>query len=147
MRQTVPSRQNFGIFGVKGKVMYCEVKKDLFDLARRLKTINRGYRIYFNNREVRYEVHTLTSGKPSARSLAFVVPYEKLDSRIIDYANKSKRENDSVIEREVNEANESTQRKIFENIKDRQRDLEDMLAYASRVNRRVDFTKNFTKEF
>jgi hypothetical protein len=127
--------------------MYCEVKNDLFDLARRLKVINRDYRIYFNKRDNRFEIHTLRRNNPSGRTFAFVVPYDRLDSRVITYANKTRRENDSLIESEINEANLRTERSAVDNLVKKQKDLEGMLAFASRANRDIDFTKNFIKEF
>ncbi len=58
-----------------------EIKSDLFDVSKRLKSVNPSYRLYYNNIRSRFEVY---DGRTKA--LAFVVPYDRLDARTVKYA-------------------------------------------------------------
>ena len=58
-----------------------EIKSDLFDISRRLKSVKPFYRLYYNNVKKRYEVY---DGK--SNSMAFAVPYKHLDARTVNYA-------------------------------------------------------------
>ncbi len=79
-----------------------EICNDLFDIAARLKSINDGYRVFFNKDKQRFEVHDVNC-KPL--SLAFVVPYDELDSRTVDYALFTRVENAENVFKQVEESN------------------------------------------
>ena len=55
---------------------------DLYDIACRLKSVNEGYKVYYNSDLCRYEVY-------DRDNFAFVVPFGELDARTIDYARKT----------------------------------------------------------
>ena len=119
--------------------MLSEVTGDLLDVAKRLGEINRDYRVFWNNRLMRYEVHT--------RALEFVVPYDKLDTRTLEYAFKTRRENADAIETEINEHNAAVEKAALQSLEHASIALEDMLTYANRASHPVLFTKNYLKEF
>ena len=58
-----------------------EITNDLFDIAWRLRALNDCYRLYYNVRKCRYEVKNHNTG-----ALEFVVPYDELDARTVEYA-------------------------------------------------------------
>ncbi|MDR0462435.1 MAG: hypothetical protein LBG88_03870 [Christensenellaceae bacterium] len=127
--------------------MYGKVTCDLFNIAERLKKINRDYRLYRNNRDMRFEVHGGKARTPSGWTLAFVVPFERLDARVLDYALRTRKQNYTQIEHEIARHNDAIQKSIFANLENKKQDLEDMLTFATRTGRTVLFTKNYTKEF
>ena len=67
-----------------------EITNDLYDIAARLRSINDGYRVYYNARLRRYEVH---DKHQHGSTLAFVLPYAELDARTVDHALYTRREN------------------------------------------------------
>ncbi len=66
------------------------IQNDLFDIADRLKSINNGYKVYFNKIKQRYEVH---NSYQHGDTLAFVVPFDRLDARTVSYALETRVEN------------------------------------------------------
>ena len=113
--------------------MYSEVTGDLFCIASQLKQINENYRVFYNNRDGRFEVHT--------NGLEFVVPYAELDSRTLDYARKTRRENAEVIEAEIGEHNRVIASKAKQSMDKAMITLADMLDFASKKGGDVTFAK------
>lgn len=70
-----------------------EIKNDLFDVANRLKSVDETYRLFFNVEKQRYEVYENNHGF----TLAFVVPYDELDARTIQYARFTRVENSKAL--------------------------------------------------
>ncbi|MCH5156338.1 MAG: hypothetical protein J1G02_00500 [Clostridiales bacterium] len=58
-----------------------EITQDLYDIAQRLRSVNDGYRLYYNTNKCRYEVRNAVTS-----ALEFVVPYDELDVRTVEYA-------------------------------------------------------------
>ena len=58
-----------------------EITNDLFDIAMRLRSVNEQYRLYYNTQKRRYEVRN-----SNTFALEFVVPYDELDARTVEYA-------------------------------------------------------------
>jgi len=116
-----------------------KVTHDLFQIARRLKQINRDYCVFWNNKANRYEVHT--------NHFEFAVPYDRLDCRTIDYALKTRKQNAHQIECEINAHNNELVKSAEKQLYTVRAELEDMLGYAMRTGRDVNFTRNYIKEF
>ena len=76
------------------------VTNDLFDIAWRLRAVNDDYRLYYNVAKNRYEVHSFAK-----KTLEFVVPYDQLDARTVEYARYSRVENAERIFAEIDEHN------------------------------------------
>lgn len=83
-----------------------EITNDLYDIAARLSSINDGYRVYYNARLRRYEVH---DKHQYGDALAFVVPYAELDARTVDYALYTRRENADKVLADVEDGNARAQ--------------------------------------
>lgn len=58
------------------------IKKDVFNIAKRLKNINKNYKIVKNLQTQKYEIHNETASK---NSFVFSVPYNKLDIRTLKH--------------------------------------------------------------
>jgi len=117
-----------------------KVTHDLFRIATRLLKINPAYTVYFNTQKDRFEVH-------AHNSIAFVVPYELLDSRTLEYALKTRVQNADIIDNEIALHNEQIVTTAKQNIDKAAVELKDMLSYANRTGHTVAFTKNYVKEF
>jgi len=59
--------------------MLREIKKDVFNIANRLKEINKNYIVYFNTDSNKYELHHKKHG------FCISFPFDELDCRCIDY--------------------------------------------------------------
>ena len=60
------------------------ITDDLFDIANRLRSVKDSYVLYYNTEKGRYEVHDSVHG-----CLEFVVPFDELDARTVQYARYS----------------------------------------------------------
>jgi len=115
-----------------------KVTHDLFGIARRLLKINPDYKVFYNNKEQRYEVHT--------DSLQFVVPYESLDSRTLEYARKTLVKNSDVLFEEIEKKN--VKEPCSSSCLDKAAvELRQRLGYANRTGQSVTFTRNHLQEF
>ncbi len=85
----------------------------MFDVASRLKSINPNYKVYHNAQTDKFEVHDVS--KPYGNTLAFVVPYEELDARTVDFALFTRVENAEKLFRDVEEHNSRIQRNAVYN--------------------------------
>jgi hypothetical protein len=86
-----------------------EITCDLFDIANRLKEIDSDYAIYRNEEANRWEVRH--------RGLfTFVVPFQSLDERTLVYTKKTRRENASELEREIDESNQKIEAEKQKNV-------------------------------
>lgn len=77
------------------------ITNDLFDIADRLKSVNPFYKLVFNTETQKYEVYDTFRDD----SLAFVVPYDELDARTVDYAKFTSVQNAKAIFAEVEKHN------------------------------------------
>ena len=76
------------------------ITDDLYDIAARLRGVKESYVVYYNTEKERFEVHD-----SERNCLEFVVPYDELDARTVEYARYSRVENAKRIFEEVEEYN------------------------------------------
>ena len=62
------------------------IRHDLFGIAKRLKSIDRRYELFFNRKKNRYEIY-------ANGAMQMALPFERLDARAIEYARKTRLEN------------------------------------------------------
>ena len=67
-----------------------EIFEDLFDIVKKIKSIDSNYKVFRNVKKNRFEIYYLNGLN---LNLELVVPYDKLDYRIINKLNESKIEN------------------------------------------------------
>lgn len=80
------------------------ITEDLFDIADRLRSVNASYKVYYNSAKNRYEVHS-DEKHGDKDTLAFVVPYDGLDARTIEYAQKTSVANIKMLLEEIEQSN------------------------------------------
>ena len=80
-----------------------KIEKDLFSISQRLKEIDARYEVYRNTLASRFEIYI-------ERALQFVVPFQKLDARTLEFARKTRIERRMQIMKEIDEHNERIER-------------------------------------
>ena len=89
-----------------------KIEKDLFSIADRLKEIDGRYEVYRNTLAHRFEVYV-------EKALQFVVPFQKLDARTLEFARKTRIERAEKIIKEMDEINarieKQKEKEILEN--------------------------------
>ena len=94
--------------------MKIRIENDLFEIAKRLKTIDSGYIVVFNTKKHRYEVRHSALGD----KICFVVPYTILDERTLKYARKTSIQYSQKLLEEIERNNEEIERKNQNKLKD-----------------------------
>ena len=74
------------------------IRHDLFGIAKRLKSIDRRYDLFFNRKKNRYEIY-------ANGAMQMALPFERLDARTLTYARKTRLENLEKIIAEIEEEN------------------------------------------
>lgn len=59
----------------------CEITESVHDVVQRVKAIDDGYKIYYNNKTHKFELHHMRC-KPSKQ---FDLPYKQLTKQVVDY--------------------------------------------------------------
>ena len=75
-----------------------KIEKDLFSICDRLKEIDERYEVFRNKISNRFEVYV-------GKALQFVVPFQRLDARTLDFARKTRIERREQIVKEIDERN------------------------------------------
>ena len=74
------------------------ITHDLFDIAKRLKGMDRRYKLFFNRKKNRYEIY-------ANGAMQMALPFERLDARTLSYARKTRLENLEKIIAEIEKEN------------------------------------------
>ena len=82
---------------------YMEEIEDPFDVYMRIRDIVPSWRIFWNRRESRYEVHDIESGQ--WHTLVSVLPFETIDQRTVDYLKRNNRVHFGKVMRQIEENN------------------------------------------
>jgi len=116
------------------------ITHDVHNIAKRLKKINSKYVLFRNHAANRVEVHS--NARPCALSLEFIVPFDELNERTLEYARKTRIENFDAIEAEQIKANAEIQRTAQVQAQKATAILGDMMKYASNQVHEVIFKSN-----
>lgn len=95
------------------------ILEDVFNIANRLKSIHPNYRLKWNKIKKRYELF-FKNGMHEVREL--IVPFQTLDSRTIDFVNKTRIENSKMLLMELEKNNERITLQQEKQIKDQTSD-------------------------
>lgn len=76
------------------------VENDLFSVADRIKSIDGRYRVFYNTERGKFEVRSADDD-----SLQATIPYDRLDSRAVDYVRKTRIERMDEILAEIEREN------------------------------------------
>ena len=116
--------------------MLVNITTDVFDILSRLKAIDNNYFIVYNTNKQRYKVHN--SGQK--RTFFLVVPFNKIDARLVPYVRKTRRENADKLIKEMEIHNEKLEQEIKRVQNDEARwKLKEMYDYANKKNNDVNF--------
>ena len=91
---------------------YQIIKNDIFNIAKRLKSIDSKYFIVFNSNRNKYEVH-YTRAK---NIYELTIPYDKLDARTIDFVLKTRIQNKQKIFEEIENSNKKLEQQNIKNL-------------------------------
>ena len=98
-------------------MIYQIIKSDLFNISNRIKQIDPKYFVVFNKKRKKFEVHY----KRLKNTYELTIPYDNLDSRAIDFVQKTRIENRKKILEEIEKSNKllevENQRKRKENLR------------------------------
>ena len=75
----------------------------VFEIERRLREIDDNYRLYFNKKDKRFEVHNL---KNVGDTLSIVCPFDTIDARLIRLVRQTRAERSNSLFQEIEEHNE-----------------------------------------
>lgn len=75
----------------------------VFEIERRLREIDDNYRLYFNKKDKRFEVHNL---KNVGDTLSVVCPFDTIDARLIRLVRQTRAERSNLLFKEIEEHNE-----------------------------------------
>ena len=104
---------------------YMEEVKDPFDVYLRIRDFVPSWRIFWNRRKERFEVHDIESGE--WYTLVSVLPFDAIDQRTVDYLRKNRRCHFGKIMRDIEENNaDLVRRQMLQR--------EDALEYCLRKN-------------
>ena len=96
---------NFAIF----IMVYQVIKSDLFNIVKRIKAINPKYFVLYNISKNKFEVHY----KRAKNTYELTIPYDKLDSRAVDFVLKTKIQNQKKLLKEIEESNKKLQGNLY----------------------------------
>ena len=83
--------------------MLVEIKNDVFDVVKRIKKIDRNYRVVYNTKKAAYELHNKAQ---IFTSYCLTFPYKFIDARMVDYTLKTQSKNREKILKEIEQENE-----------------------------------------
>lgn len=91
---------------------YQIIKNDIFNIAKRLKSIDKKYFIVFNNDRNKYEVHY----SRAKNTYELTIPYETLDARTINFVLKTRIQNKQKIFEEIENSNKKLEQQNIKNL-------------------------------
>lgn len=80
------------------------MKSNVFKIPERLKEIDRSYFVIYDSARDRYEIHS--NDNKDGSTLCLVVPFNELDSRTVDYVNRTRVVNSKKLYEEMKRHNE-----------------------------------------
>ncbi len=116
------------------------IDKDLFNISRRIKGIDKNYYILFDNKTNKWEVHNL---KQKGSTYCLTCPYNRLDSRLIDYVYYTSTQHNPDLIKIIEKNNKEIDDKIIASENDYIRsNLKDIYSYASNSSKSIDLNKS-----
>ena len=81
-----------------------EIKSDVFDIVKRLKSLNSSYRLFYNKKSKKYTLYQIKNNlTPKIYCLTF--PFDSIDERMIEYTLKSEVQNRKAYLEEIEKSN------------------------------------------
>ena len=89
-----------------------EIKSDVFEIAKRIKSIDKNYFVVLNKTKNRFEVHY----KRNKNTYELTIPYKTLDARAVEFVRKTMVQNKQKIFDEIEKSNEKLEKQKTKNI-------------------------------
>lgn len=105
---------------------YLEEYRDLFDLYKRIREIDKNYVLLKNKMNGKIEVHNFNQ-----RGVSFVMEAKPLDARLIEKLQKTRVENSVKFFRELDLQNEKIEREKFNSLTQKTREINEEIAKYS----------------
>ena len=96
------------------------ITTDAFFISERVKEIDKGYFLLYNEAKKRFEVHH-KDGRPDTFCLA--LPYDELDARTLDYVHKTRIANIDKLIAEIDKQNENLEKARVKRILDQMKEV------------------------
>lgn len=117
--------------------MLIRIKHDAFNIARRIKSIDKGYFLCFNTITKRFEVHN----SKQRHTFCLVVENKQIDCRVLSQVFKTRRENIDKILAEIDKHNKMLENQSKTKMLDKSSFMfKEMFSYASHHEGDVNFT-------
>lgn len=86
--------------------MLIPITNDLYDIAARLQSVDSDYRLFFNPKRARFEVHSA-----ARHTMQLALPFDELDARTVDYVLQTRVANARALFDEIAAHNASVERR------------------------------------
>ena len=117
--------------------MLIKIENDLFNISHRIKSIDNGYFVCFNTKNKKFEIHNRNQFRGT---YAATIPFNKLDSRTIDYLNETHVRNHKKIFKAIEENNKKLDAKLKEENDDKVKyKVNEIYNYSRRYSKTPDF--------
>ena len=84
--------------------MLIEINNDIYFIKQRIKEMDEGYKIFYNTKRKKYEIHNVNQ---IGNSYALTVPYNILDNRTVEFVKKTRIENRNALFEEIEKNNKT----------------------------------------
>ena len=91
---------------------YITIKNDVFNIAKRLKSIDSKYILVYNTSRKKFEVHY----KRAKNTYELTIPYDTLDARTISFVLKTRIQNKKKIFDEIEQTNKKLEEQNIKNL-------------------------------
>ena len=92
-------------------MIYQVIESDLFDISKRIKSINPKYFVVYNKKRKKFEVHY----RREKNTYELTIPYDELDARAVDFVQKTRIENQKKILDEIEKNNKKLESEMYGN--------------------------------
>lgn len=91
-------------------MIYQVIKSDLFDIVKRIKSINPKYYVLYNQTRKKFEVHY----RRNKNTYELTIPYDVLDARAVYFVQKTRIQNKKKLLEEIEKSNKKLQGDLYE---------------------------------
>lgn len=92
------------------------ITNDLFDIAARLRSVDGNYRVFYDTVGKKYQVHNVAQ---RGSTLAFIVPFDALDARTVEYARYTGVNNAETLFAQTEKDNERLEKQKIKELSDK----------------------------
>lgn len=120
---------------------YLTIKSDVFNINKRIKSINKNYFVVFNKKLKRLEVHNKKFAKSPTE---FVLPYKNLNKKTLQLILKNLKKSNKQKVNEINIHNEKIEKSIHtKELEERNYKLNEIFVYANKGSKEYDADSSY----